>query len=116
MPLAALGAILLILKLLEIDPVTGWSWYWVLGPFAAAVVWWVWADNTGWTQRRAIDRMEKRKVERRERDMAALGLDVQSGRRQRATRSAADEARARAQERKGGGGGGAGGGGSGNGA
>lgn len=105
MPLVAVGTLLLILKLLEIDPVAGWSWYWVLGPFGAAVVWWAWADGTGWTQRRAIDRMEKRKVQRRERDMAALGLDVQSGRRQRATRNAADEARARAEERKGGSGG-----------
>ena len=100
MPLAAIGTILLILKLLEVDPVAGWSWYWILGPFGAAAVWWAWADSTGWTQRRAIDRMEKRKVERRQRDMAALGLDVQSGRRQKATRSAVEEARARAQDRK----------------
>lgn len=100
MPLAALGAILLILKLLDVDPVSGWSWYWVLAPFAAAAVWWAWADGTGWTQRRAIDRMEKRKVERRQRDMAALGLDVQSGRRRKATRNAVEEARARARERE----------------
>ncbi|MEN9630940.1 MAG: hypothetical protein RJA10_4168 [Pseudomonadota bacterium] len=100
MPLAAIGTILLILKLLEVDPVTGWSWYWVLSPFGAAVLWWAWADSTGWTQRRAIDRLEKRKIQRRERDMAALGLEPKSARRQRATRNAVKEARARAQERQ----------------
>jgi small Trp-rich protein len=103
MPLVAVGTLLLILKLLEIDPVAGWSWWWILSPFGAATVWWVWADATGWTQRRAMDRMEKRKVSRRERDMAALGLNVQSDRRSRATRNVVKEARERSKERQTGG-------------
>jgi small Trp-rich protein len=95
----AVGLILLILKLMDVDPVAAWSWLWVLSPFGAAMAWWIYADSTGLTQRRAIKRMEERKVARRERDIVALGLGVQSSRRSRATRSAAKEARARAAER-----------------
>jgi len=104
MPFVVIGTILVLLKLLEVDPVAGWSWLWLLSPFGVAVVWWVYADTTGLTQRRAIRRMEERKVARRERDMQALGLNVHSDRRKRAHRSAADEARAHADERKGDGG------------
>lgn len=96
MPLAAIGAVLLLLKIFEIDPVAGWAWYWILAPFGGAFVWWVWADTTGWTQRRAIKRMEDRKQARRERDIEALGLNVHSDRRKRATQRAADAGRARA--------------------
>lgn len=99
MPFVALGTLLLILKILEIDPVAGWAWWWILAPFGLAVLWWAYADSTGLTQRRAIKRMEERKVARRERDMQALGLNVQSDRRNRATRDAASEARQRSQER-----------------
>ena len=96
MPLAAIGAVLLLLKIFEIDPVTGWSWWWILSPFAAAFVWWVWADTTGWTQRRAIRRMAERKQQRRERDIEALGLNIHSDRRKRAIQRTADAGRKRA--------------------
>jgi small Trp-rich protein len=99
MPLAALGALLVILKLADIDPVTTWSWWWILAPFAGAFAWWVYSDTTGLTQRRAIRKLEERKVARRERDMAALGLNINSGRRKRAGRDAAKEARERSQDR-----------------
>ena len=101
MPLAALGALLVILKLMEIDPVTLWSWWWILAPFAGALAWWIYADTTGLTQRRAIKRMEERKASRRERDINALGLNIHSDRRKRASKDAADEARERARNRKG---------------
>lgn len=92
MPLVAVGTLLLILKWLEVDPVAGWSWWWILLPFGLAVAWWGYADSTGLTQRRAIKKMEARKVARRERDIAALGLDIHSDRRKRAQNQAADEA------------------------
>ena len=38
---------------------------WLLLPFGGAVVWWTFADNSGLTQRRAVEKMERRKVERR---------------------------------------------------
>jgi len=101
MPLVAVGTLLVILKLMEIDPVTGWSWWWILAPFGAALAWWIYADTSGLTQRRAIRRLEERKVARRERDMHALGLNVHSDRRKRASRDVADEARERARNRKG---------------
>lgn len=94
------GVLLLLLKLGEIDPVAAWSWWIILGPFGLAVVWWAWADSTGLTQRRAIAKMEKRKVERRERDIDALGLGS-SSRRSKAAADAAQQAQQKkAAERK----------------
>ena len=75
MPLVAVGVLLLIAKVIEIGPVGEWSWWIILAPFGAAAVWWQFADTTGLTQRQAIDKMEKRKSDRRDRAMAALGLD-----------------------------------------
>ncbi len=69
-----LGLALLGMKVAEFGPVATWSWWLVLAPFGLAVLWWGFADSSGLTQRRAIEKMEKRKVERRQRDMEALGL------------------------------------------
>lgn len=69
-----LGLALLAMKAAEFGPVAGWSWWVVLAPFGLAVAWWSFADSTGLTQKRAIDKMEKRKADRRQRDMDALGL------------------------------------------
>jgi small Trp-rich protein len=71
-----LGLVLGGLKLAEYGPVAAWSWWLVLSPFAAAAVWWGIADASGLTKRRAMDSMEKRKADRRLRDMEALGLDT----------------------------------------
>ena len=85
-----LGLALLGLKIAEIGPVATLSWWLVLAPFALAVAWWGFADSSGLTPRRAIEKMERRKVERRQRDMEALGLgtqrDKQARRAQRADR------------------------------
>ncbi|MFO1272126.1 MAG: TIGR04438 family Trp-rich protein [Rubrivivax sp.] len=75
------GVLLLVMKIAEVGPVADWSWVVILAPFGLAVTWWAIADSTGMTQRRAIQRMEDRKRERRERDMKALGLDVRRDRR-----------------------------------
>lgn len=76
-----LGILLLVLKWQEIGPVASWSWLVVLAPFGLAVLWWAFADSTGLTQRRAIEKMEQRKAERRQRDMEALGLGTQRDKR-----------------------------------
>lgn len=68
------GIALLALKFLEIGPVAGWSWFIVLAPFAMAVLWWHFADSSGLTRRRAMDKMDQKKKERRERDLEKLGL------------------------------------------
>ena len=72
-----LGLALLAMKAAAFGPVADWSWFVVLAPFGLAVLWWGFADSTGLTQRRAIEKMEKRKVDRRQRDMEALGLTTQ---------------------------------------
>ena len=77
MAFVLLGLALLAMKLAEIGPVAGWAWYIVLAPFGLAVLWWGFADSTGLTQRRAIEKMDKRKADRRQRDMDALGLTPQ---------------------------------------
>lgn len=70
------GVLLLLMKVTEFGPVAGLSWIWVLSPFGLAVAWWAFADSTGWTQRRAIERMEARTADRRARNLEALGLTI----------------------------------------
>ena len=75
MPMLIVGVLLLVAKMAGIGPTADWSWWLVLAPFAAATVWWAIADSIGLTQRRAMQKMEDRKTQRRERTMEALGLD-----------------------------------------
>ena len=69
------GVVLVALKWAEFGPVGQWDWWWVLLPFALAVVWWAIADSTGLTKRREMDKMDDRKKERRRKHLAALGLN-----------------------------------------
>ena len=69
-----LGILLAALKYLEIGPVAQWSWWWVLSPFAVTLMWWAWADMTGYTKRKAMEKMAERKKERIERQKETLGM------------------------------------------
>jgi len=69
----AAGVLLVILKLLGVGPLAAWPWWWVLIPFGLAAVWWAWADASGYTQRKAMQRMDARKAARRARAMASMG-------------------------------------------
>ncbi|MBS0468017.1 MAG: TIGR04438 family Trp-rich protein [Proteobacteria bacterium] len=69
-----LGIFLMLLKYLAIEPVANWSWWWVLSPFAVAVAWWAWADATGYTKRKAMEKMDQRKQDRINRNKEALGM------------------------------------------
>jgi small Trp-rich protein len=69
-----LGVLLLALKLAGLNPVAEWSWLAVLSPFALAVVWWLWSDVSGRTQRRAMRKDEARKLERRRQLADGMGL------------------------------------------
>ncbi|MBS0293810.1 MAG: TIGR04438 family Trp-rich protein [Proteobacteria bacterium] len=69
-----LGVLLMLLKYLEIGPVANWSWWWVLSPFALAAAWWAWADATGYTKRKAMEKMDQRKKDRISRQKDALGM------------------------------------------
>jgi small Trp-rich protein len=68
-----LGVVLLVLKYLEIGPVATWDWWVVLIPFALAVVWWAWADSSGYTKRKAMEREDKRRQERIDKNREAIG-------------------------------------------
>ena len=65
---------------------------WMLLPFGLAVAWWAFADATGLTRARAMDKMEERKHERRERHMEALGLNWRRDRRVAVIKEARDRA------------------------
>ena len=74
MYLLGLGIVLVLLKYLEIGPPALWSWWWVLSTFALAAAWWAWADASGYTKRRAMEKMDARKQARIDRQKDALGL------------------------------------------
>lgn len=69
------GVVLLLLKYLEVAPVAGWSWWIVLAPFGLAMLWWAWADTSGYTRRKQMEKMDQRKADRIEKQRKALGLD-----------------------------------------
>ena len=74
MYLLLMGIVALALKYLEIGPVAAWSWWVVLSPFALAVAWWAWADASGYTKQKEIDKMAKRRQERIDKQRAAMGM------------------------------------------
>ena len=80
MYLLGLGIILLVMKYLEFGPVATWSWLWVLSPLAAAVVWWSWADSSGYTKRRAMERENARRQDRIDRNKTAIGTNFKKKR------------------------------------
>ena len=71
-----LGIVLLALKYLEIGAVADWSWWVVLAPFGLAVVWWAWADWSGYTKRRAMNRENDRRQARIDKSREALGIGI----------------------------------------
>ena len=70
-----LGLLLMALKYAEWGFVAQWSWWLVLAPFALAVAWWAWADNSGYTKKKAMERQNRLIDERRLRTKAALEAD-----------------------------------------
>ncbi len=68
-----LGLLLVAMKMGEVSLVAEWTWWVVLSPFAAAVLWWLYADSSGLTKRREMEKLENKKLERRRKNMAALG-------------------------------------------
>ena len=74
MYLLGLGVILLALKYLEYGVVATWSWWVVLAPFALAVAWWAWADWSGYTKKKAVEKENARKQARIDKSRASLGI------------------------------------------
>ena len=69
-----IGIVVLTLKYLEIGPVATLSWWIVLLPFVLAVAWWAWADASGYTKQKEIDKMAKRKQHRIDKQRDAMGM------------------------------------------
>ncbi len=70
-----LGLIFLLMKYMEIAPVATWSWFVVLAPFALAVAWWAIADATGYTKKKQMDKLDKRKTDRIAKNRDAMGIN-----------------------------------------
>ena len=72
MYLLGLAILLSLLKLAEIGSVATWNWWYILGVYASAAVWWAWADASGYTKRKAMQKMEQRKQDRINRQKEAM--------------------------------------------
>ena len=69
-----IGIVLLAMWYLEIGPVAAWPWYVVLSPFLMAVVWWAYADFSGYSKKKAVERENARKKARIEKSREAMGV------------------------------------------
>lgn len=69
-----LGVLGVLLKYFEVGPMGQWSWWIVLIPFPLAMAWWSYADWSGYTKRKAVERQDERKRERIERQRSQLGM------------------------------------------
>jgi small Trp-rich protein len=74
MYLLGIGLVLLAMKYLEIGAVGQWAWPYVLAPFGLAVLWWWWADWSGYTKKKAIERENAKKQARIDKNKAKLGI------------------------------------------
>ncbi len=74
----AIGVVVVLLNLAGIGPIGAWTWkengWLMLSPFGLAVLWWAWADWSGWTQRKAMKKIDDKREARRQKSMDALGL------------------------------------------
>lgn len=63
--LVYVGLVLLVSKLLEVGPLAGLAWWWVLLPFIAAGIWWeVFERRLGLDKKKAFDELEQAKKDR----------------------------------------------------
>ena len=73
MYLLGLAILLSLLKIAEIGLVATWSWWYILGVYASAAAWWAWADASGYTKRKAMEKIDQRKLDRINRQKQAMG-------------------------------------------
>jgi small Trp-rich protein len=76
----AIGVVMLVLNFAGIGPIGAWTWkqdWWrLLLPFGLAIVWWAWADWSGWTRRKAMQKIDSKVEARRQKSLDALGLGI----------------------------------------
>jgi small Trp-rich protein len=76
-----IGLIVIALNLANVGVFGTWNWeafgdLWKFTvPFIFAVLWWIWSDVSGLNKRREMERMEKRKSDRRKENLVSLGMD-----------------------------------------
>ena len=75
------GILLAALKYLEIGPVALWPWWVVLAPFGLAVAWWSFADWSGYTKKKAVERENDKRQARIDKSREAMGLPPQNKKR-----------------------------------
>ncbi|HYR26494.1 MAG TPA: TIGR04438 family Trp-rich protein [Aquabacterium sp.] len=72
------GVLMLVMNFAGIGPVGEWTWadrWWaMLLPFALALVWWGWSDWSGLTRRKAMDKIDAKREQRRQKSLEGLGL------------------------------------------
>ena len=75
-----IGVALIVCNFAGWGPMANWQWsslgdLWKFGlPFALAIAWWIFSDSSGLTKRRAMERDDQRKQDRRDRNIDAMGL------------------------------------------
>lgn len=68
------GLVALVWNYWRIGLVADSSWWWVMAPFALAVIWWSFADSTGYTKRKQMEKMDAKKQVRLDRQRESLGI------------------------------------------
>lgn len=77
MYLLGLSLLLVAMKYFAVGPLAEWPWWWFAIPFGLTAAWWAWADWSGYTKRKVVERENQRKQQRIDREKARLGLNVQ---------------------------------------
>jgi small Trp-rich protein len=80
MVFVVVGVLLLLMKITDFGPVAAWPWWAVLCPFGMAILWWWFADTTGWTKQREMNKMEAKRKQRRIDALDNLGMDAKGRR------------------------------------
>jgi small Trp-rich protein len=74
----AIGVAMLVMNMAGVGPIGAWTWkeqwFWMLLPFGLALLWWAWADWSGWTKRKAMEKIDAKRDARRQKALDALGL------------------------------------------
>ena len=81
MYLLVFSVLLLLMKWQQIGPVAEWPWKWIAAPFILTILWWEWADWSGYTKRKAMEKEDQRKADRHRKQREALANSAAARRR-----------------------------------
>jgi small Trp-rich protein len=68
-----LGLVLMLMKFLGWGPVAQWAWWETMVPLGLAIAWWSWADYSGYTKRKRMEKETKRHEDRIQRLKKNMG-------------------------------------------